>query len=269
MKDFKGTKVTFHTDASGEVAWLSIPLEPAVKDIEFVHKPVVREYVVRRAAAPITIDGKPDDDAWRKVPYTEDFVLYTTGVRAERRTQACMLWTDTHWYLVWTMEDPDVRAEMREHDARIFQEDSIEFFVDPDGNGRNYAQLIANALGTMMDQMLNKAPSSGGFEGTSWTLDGVEVVVSVDGTANDSKDKDRQWVCEMAIPFASLASVAGSMSLPPTSGDQWRVNLCRNDHDRRSGEDKAANTAWTRTDQRGFHAPDRFGRITFSIEVAE
>jgi len=267
--DLKGVVITFHTDASGEVARLSSPLEPAVEDIEFVHEPVVREYAVLRASAPVAVDGKLDEVAWRRAAYTDDFVLLATGARGELRTRVRMLWTDTHWYLAWTMEDPDVHAEMAERDARVFQEDSVELFVDPDGNERNYAQVIANARGTVMDQMVNKAPSAGGFESLSWTLEGLAVAVSVEGTANNSKDKDQQWVCEMAIPFASLASLAGTAGIPPKPADQWRVNLCRNEHDRRSGEGQVVNTAWSRTDKRGFHAPNRFGRVHFSSEVAE
>ncbi|MFC1527072.1 carbohydrate-binding family 9-like protein, partial [Candidatus Latescibacterota bacterium] len=261
--------ITFYTDSSGEVAWLSMALEPAVGDIEFDHLPIVREYVVLRAAGPISVDGKLDDRAWKRAPYTEDFVAIGTGAPAERRTRAKMLWTDTHWYLAWTMDDPDIQGEMTEHDDDVWREDSIELFMDPDDNGRNYAQIVVNPLGTVLDLTMNRPFYAGGFGDDTWTLEGLQVAVQIDGTVGDAARKDKSWVCEMAIPFGALESAAPSMAFPPASADEWRVNLCRSERDTRSEEDELAHTAWSRTDGRDFHVPERFGRITFSDEVAE
>ena len=264
-----GELITFYTDPSGEVAWLSMSLEPAVGDIEFDHLPVVRKYVVLRAAGPISVDGKLNDSAWKRAPYTEDFVTSSTGAPTERRTRARMVWTDTHWYLAWTVDDADIQGEMTDRDDGVWQEDSVELFIDPDGNGRNYVQVVVNPLGTVLDVVMNRQLDTGGFGDDAWDLEGLEVAVTVDGTVGDSANKDKRWVCEIAIPFAALEFAAPSMAFPPASADEWRVNLCRTDHDLRSDEDKVTYTTWSRTDERGYHVTERFGRITFSDEVAE
>jgi hypothetical protein len=73
---------------------------------------------------------------------------------------------------------------------------------------------------------------------------------------------------EVALPFANFAGPAPSMSIPPKSGDMWRINLYRYDYGR-TPEKLTELTAWNMTDRnRGFHAPDRFGKVVFSDKVA-
>jgi hypothetical protein len=267
--DLEDTKVTFHTNAGGEVAWLATGLEAAVDDIEFAHKPVVREHVVKRAPGPIEVDGRLDDAAWKKAAWTEDFVVHDTGAPTDRRTRARMLWTDTHWYLAWSIDDPGLAAELTEHDSNVWQEDSVELFIDPDGDERNYLQVVVSALGTVMDHSVSRASRAGVISDTDWTLEGLQVGVQVDGSVGDHGDKDKRWTCELAVPFAAIESASPAMSFPPVDGDAWRVNLYRTDRDLRDDDDTTLHTAWSRTDRRGYHAPDRFGRVVFSAEVAD
>ena len=81
--------------------------------------------------------------------------------------------------------------------------------------------------------------------------------------------RDRNWVCELAFPFRELAFSAPAMSFPPEAGDSWRINLYRYEYGRMNGLFKEL-SAWNQTDpKRGFHAPDLFGKITFSNEIPD
>jgi CubicO group peptidase (beta-lactamase class C family) len=254
----EGTKFTFHTDATGEVAWLAVPLEPLVDDIEFVHKPVVQEHVVMRASGPIEVDGRLDDGAWKKAPWTDDFVVHDTGIDPAR---ARMLWTDTHLYLAWQIEDRNLVAEVTDHDGRVYLEDSVELFVDADGDGRNYLQAVVSALGTVMDAAVMSAGGFGRNSDVEWTWEELEIGVVADGSVGDSSDMDKGWTCELAVPF-------GSIGAAPNAGGTWRLNLTRTDRNIDGEADTVVHTAWSKTDERGYHAPDRFGKILFSDEVA-
>ncbi len=60
-----------------------------------------RGYVCYQAAVPIQIDGRLDDDAWGKAPWTDAFVdiLGDAGAIPRFHTHARMLWDDTYLYI--------------------------------------------------------------------------------------------------------------------------------------------------------------------------
>ena len=88
--------------------------------------------------------------------------------------------------------------------------------------------------------------------------------IFIDGSVNDMSDADKKWVCELAFPFREMSFCAPSMNFPPNPGDEWRINLYRYEYGRMDRQFKEL-TAWNQTDaKRGFHAPDRFGKIIFS-----
>jgi hypothetical protein len=85
---------------------------------------------------------------------------------------------------------------------------------------------------------------------------------------NDSTDVDTGWTAEFAFPFSEIAPVAPYLSFPPKDGDKWRLNLYRYNYDRKTIKTPEL-SAWSQTDkERGFHAPDRFGKVTFSAKTA-
>ncbi len=62
-----------------------------------------------------------------------------------------------------------------------------------------------------------------------YDLPGLEWGVHVDGTLNDSSDRDRGWTVELAIPWQSLQILAQAdgRALPPEEGDVWRIDFSR------------------------------------------
>src|SRR4051812_37144408 len=100
-------------------------------------------YQCGRNEAAIAIDGKLDEPAWANAPWTEDFDYL---IRRDRpapplRTRAKMLWDDHYLYVAAELAETDVRAEMREHDSMLFQENAFEVFIDPDGDGKDYVEI--------------------------------------------------------------------------------------------------------------------------------
>ena len=97
----------------------------------------------------------------------------------------------------------------------------------------------------------------------SWTrgggAKGLQVSTFIAGTLNDDEDTDSYWVLEAAIPFENFAGVA--KNTPPAPGDVWHLNL-----NRLGGKTNAQFSQWSasRTPEPQFHAPDDFGRVTFS-----
>ncbi|MCE5250031.1 carbohydrate-binding family 9-like protein [bacterium] len=226
----------------------------------------IKEYTVKRAASPLQIDGKLTEPDWNTAPLTDRFVVYFDGSPTEFPTQAKMLWDDEYLYIAFIMTDKDVWGEMTSWspgDPCLCQEEVAEVFIDPDGDGLNYIETEINPLKTVMDLVLSKEFAKKGKANLEWKFEGIKVGVWVDGTLNDMSDTDTKWVCELAFPFKTMAFSAPSMNFPPKNGDTWRLNLYRYEYVR-TGEKKNELSAWNMTDKkRGFHAPDRFGKVIF------
>ena len=224
-------------------------------------------YKVKKASSALTIDGRLDESDWNKAKLTEKFVVYTDGSVAVLPTQAKMLWDNDYLYIAFIMTDEDVWAEMKSWqptDKCLCSEEVAEVFIDPDGDGNMYMEIEINPFETLMDLYLDKEYAKGGKDNLYWKFDGLKIGVEVDGTLNDISDVDKKWVCELALPFKTMAFSSPSMNFPPEKGDTWRLNLYRYDYGRK-GNKKIELTAWNMTDKkRGFHAPDRFGWIVFS-----
>jgi hypothetical protein len=108
----------------------------------------------------------------------------------------------------------------------IFRDNDFEVFIDPDADNRAYGELEINALGTTWDLFLAKPYRDGGKADDGWEVRGLKSAVRVDGTINDSRDVDRAWSVELAIPWAALADHTPA-PVPPRDGNQWRINFSR------------------------------------------
>jgi len=265
---FEGMFLTFNTASDGKITSITIPFDSDIDPIVFTKEPMIREYTVKRANERIVIDGKLDERAWKNASFTENFVIFHNGANSTYETKAQMLWDNDNLYVAFTVEDTDVWATMKNHDDQLWNEETVEIFIDPDGNGSNYLDLKVNPLGTTLDNLMSREYSKGGNSDFKWNLEGFNAAVTVMGKINDQKGKDKGWICEVAIPFASVAFTAPSMKFPPDDGDSWRMNVCRTENIRGEKPSQEA-VSWNRTDGRGFNAPDKFGRILFSAESVD
>ena len=187
-----------------------------------------RSYDCRRAAGPIVIDGRVDDAAWARAPWSEPFVdIEGPGHPTPRyETRMKMLWDDTYLYVAAKLEEPHVWGELTEHDAVVYYDNDFEIFIDPDGDRREYYEIEVNALGTIFDLFLDKTYDEGGNADHDWSMTGMVHAVFVDGTLNDPSDIDTGWSVEFALPWTTLGEFANCPS-PPDPGDWWRVNYSR------------------------------------------
>lgn len=231
---------------------------------------VILEYTVKRAPGPIVVDGKLNDKGWSDVPLTAKFVQYSTGSPTVFPTQCKMLWDEKYLYIAFIMDDRDVwgkTAVWSDPKYCLCSEEVAEIFIDPDGDGLNYLEAEINPLGAVMDLKLDKEFAKGGVGDYDFSYKDLKIGITVQGTLNNQADADTSWTCEFAFPFSEISSSAPSMSFPPKPGDAWRLNLYRYDYGRTSAKYTEL-SAWNQTDKRGFHAPDKFGRVIFSGEVA-
>lgn len=241
------------------------------------HVPTPRRYLAARRTGPITIDGRLDDPAWAAAPWTESFTDIEGSIRPgpRYRTRVKMLWDDTAWYIGAEIEEPDLWATIREHDAVIFRDDDFELFVDPSGSTHRYFEVEMNALATVWDLFLPKPYRDGGRAENGWDILGIKIAVALDGTLNDPRDRDRGWSAELAIPWTAFAD-SGRNRVPPAAGEQWRVNFSRVEWDvdtvrggyakRTDAAGKALpehNWVWSPQGAVNMHLPELWGVVQF------
>lgn len=235
------------------------------------HHPAV--YVAHRAETPITVDGRLDDAAWRAAPWT-DYFVDIEGARKplpRYRTRVKMLWDDRFLYIAAEMEEPHVWGTLTERDSVIFHDNDFEVFLDPDGDSHRYFEFEINALNTGWDLFLPKPYKDGGKADNSWDMDGLLTAVHIDGTLNDSSDRDRGWSVEIAMPWESFRGQT-SAALPPRDGDHWRINFSRVEWRHRVANGRYEkipglredNWVWSPQYAINMHQPERWGYVQFS-----
>jgi hypothetical protein len=242
-----------------------------------------RHYICQRRLGALRIDGRLDEAAWARAPWSEEFGdIVGPGKPAPRlRTRVKLLWDDRCLYIGAELDEPDVWATLRTRDAVIYQDNDFEVFIDPDGDSQLYYELEINALNTVWDLLLAKPYRDGGPAINGWDLQGLQSAVHVDGTLNRPGDRDRGWQVELALPWESLKECA-PQGRTPLAGEYWRLNFSRVEWpsephaggyrklvDGRSGltlpED---NWTWSPQGMIAMHAPEMWGYLHFSMATS-
>jgi len=227
--------------------------------------PPVENSQIRRVTAewtgtPIKIDGKLDEEGWKKAQPSASFVDLVSGEPTYLKTSVSILWDDTNLYLGYEIQEPNVTAKFTKEDDPIYEDNDVEFFIaGQDG----YYEFEINAHGTVYDGLflwqsayanspISKWPAfdrtlpgvqSQAFNGVGftkhprglrwafldWDFQAVRSAVHIDGTLNDSNDEDRGWSVEVAVPWKELSmlDLTKPRDLPPKPGDVWRIDFSR------------------------------------------
>ncbi len=210
---------------------------------------------------PIIVDGKLDDPAWSRAPWTSDFIDITGDPTKPPlyKTRVKMLWDDTYLYIAAKLQEPNVHAKLTEHDSVIFHDNDFEYFIKPVTGGEAYYEFEMNALNTTWDLFLNKPYRLGGKADNSWEATGLKSAVQVQGTLNYSGDKDQSWTLEIAFPldaFQSRQTVS-----KPVNGTEWRINFSRVEH--LPEQPREENWVWSPQGEINMHIPEHWGYLHF------
>ena len=101
-------------------------------------------------------------------------------------------------------------SSVRRRDGRVFKDDSIEFWIAPEGQN-NYYQYTVNSLGTICDIRHDR---TGKIPDETWSANWKQ--------ANYLDKKSNQWVYEVAIPLKDL-NITGN-----PDGKKVRMLIARN-----------------------------------------
>ncbi|MDR0749911.1 MAG: carbohydrate-binding family 9-like protein [Tannerellaceae bacterium] len=230
-------------------------------DLPVTYNPPV--YICYRAPAAITIDGILSSREWDLAPCTSPFtdIAGDTLRKPFLQTSVKMAYNDDGLYIAATMEEPNIRADMTEHDSPLFLNNNFEFFFNPANDTHNYAEYEVNALGTEWDLFLTKPYRDGGLAFDNWEFMGMKSAVHINGTVNNPSDTDTSWSVEIFLPWKSIYQLKPGKN-KPEAGEQIRANFSRAQWE----ENKVDNHfwAWAPSNARNIHLPEFWGFIQLS-----
>lgn len=181
--------------------------------------------------------GQPD---WRFAPQVTGFQLAQGGRLAKQQTFAQTGYDARNLYVRFRCPVPDTKklqGEKQERDGAVWQDDAVEFFVDPLQSKKRFYHFIVNCRGSRYDSRDGDAAWNG-----EWDC-AVEV----------SAEKS-EWTCALVVPFSTLERET------PKPGEQWGVNFC--------ADSTLTNEqgGWSYT-ERKFEQPALFGVLVFQPDA--
>jgi alcohol dehydrogenase (cytochrome c) len=221
--------------------------------------PPLERIVVPRSDAAVTVDGRLDEAVWQNAAALT--LVRNDGSGPGRDvTEVRLVYDASALYLAWIVSDTDIQGTFTERDSPFWEEEVAELFITPDGLTK-YVELQWNPLGAVFDAIITNYLDESGISQRitgewDWTAPGMTSAVTVEGTVQDSRDRDVQWISEVRLPFSDLSASA------PESGDVWRANFYR--YSRSSGQE-VEELAWSPT-LLNVHQPSRFGALVFGSD---
>ena len=219
-----------------------LPTRPEVAEHFLARKGLRKLAECRKSLRAPLIDGKLDDACWQEATVLADFGQKDLGTPVKFATQARLLYDDKFLYLGVRCEDPDpahLLAVETARDGKVWDDNELEIFFDPERDGRHVYHFLLNHLGTVCDMKIENAR-----EDPSWNSAWIVKTARHGGG----------WSAEIAIPWADMGAGV------PVPGDLWRFNICRV---RRSSADQAVEYSAYSPTFGLFNRPDRFADVVF------
>jgi hypothetical protein len=189
------------------------------------------------ADATITIDGVMKPEEWGKAAQLTNFKGFDTKAKVPSagQTVAYLTFDSTTLYFAFRSIGPtgNLVAKHEGRDSMVWEDDSVEFFLQPNPAGGDHYQIVVNSKGVLFDTK----GMNGGFWNGPWTV--------ATAVAPDS------WTCEGSIPLAAFGLTAEQMQEGRTVG----VNFVRNQ------KTPAAKISTWSPSSGMLHQQENFGRI--------
>ena len=186
------------------------------------------------------IDADLNDPCWKQAAKLTGFHLVTTGKEVQVQTTAWLCRDDTWLYIAIRCDEPkpgQIKRKVSERDGSLSADDSVEVFIDPGHNGKEYYHCQLSAGNVQADQRVR-----GDHRARYWDLPWRSAAL-----VDPHIDTATGWSAEMAIPLGLLHDLAGP--------GPWRMNICRS----RWTVSPTEYTSWAPLPPgSGFHTPEGF-----------
>jgi hypothetical protein len=171
------------------------------------------DLTIKKADAPIVIDGDLSDSGWNSALRIEDFVEYARGDNTAPpvRTTAWLAYDERYVYVAFRSQDPRpaaIRAPFVDRDQVLADQDYVAIAIDAQNDRRSAVVFRVNPRGVQTDSILNDANQTEDF--TPDFFYEAAAKITLEG-----------WTAEMRIPLSSLR-------YPDRDPQTWGIILTRN-----------------------------------------
>lgn len=152
-------------------------------------------------ATGIKLDGKLDEEIWKKANKYSKFYLNNTETLAPVQTEVLFTYDNDYLYLGFTCYEPNISAIKNENKesndtGKVYKDDCVELMLSSDNSRSNYYHVLLNASGCYGVSFCSQSGSA-----ASQSFLSVNNFKCYTG-ASIEKDK---WIVEIAVPYSSLA----------------------------------------------------------------
>jgi hypothetical protein len=179
------------------------------------------------------LDGELNEPVWNNLAARTGAFEDAAGAEARPYSEGRFLWDGEDLLVALYAADDDIEAKATQHDAPVSTDDAFVLRITPvTPSAPTYSFDIA-ATGLFADaRRVPGGPDADADANLRWES-GMRLGVDRDGTVNDPRDVDEEWVVEASIPLASMGVTAAE-------GTQLLVEISRCDtprgtHERRCG----------------------------------
>lgn len=194
--------------------------------------------------APV-IDGALDDPCWATAGQSTAFEVHSKPADTPAVQTTVLACADRDaLYFGFICQEPSTEhllAKATERDGALWQDDSVELFLDTNLDRRTFYQIIVNSRGAFFDQDTG-AP---GLAGEKWNG-------PITAAAKVYPDR---WTAEVRLQFVGLR-------LAESAGSQWGANFARS-----SFRGTRALYTWVKVGA-NFGEPARFGTLSLPFDPA-
>jgi len=166
-------------------------------------------------------------------------------------------------YAAFAVSDDYLKANYKNADEHLWEEDTTEIMFDPDGDAKNYFELQVSPRGVHFDTRYDAPRDPRPFGHVDWSSE-VKAGVVVQGTL-DKNDKSKKsakpdvgYTVELRVPWSAF-STGEPPAARPKAGDTWRINFFVMD----SREKGQRAVGWSAPMIGDFHTLAKFGRVVF------
>lgn len=198
------------------------------------------QLVCPAGTAAVAVDGDLSDVVWTAASEAVRLVRIGLDVPADvpSRMTARFLCDDSALFIAVDAtspggEPPKGSRNNARHDDQVFNDASVEVFLQPDPSSSDYVHFILNCDNIAYDAKHTARPVEGEINGKDWNPEWQHA----------TRTRVGGWSAEIAIPYTSVTA------LPPRTGFVWRVKVGHN----APGQ---PHEMWPRNESTGFHNPD-------------
>jgi|GEM_PF-2129760 len=140
------------------------------------------------------IDGQQGDPAWGGAICLNDFTPMGTKAVASANLARAWLCRDADFLYLALLAEHDspenARSLISGHDGPIWEDDDLEIFLDPVGDGLQYYHVLANTEGAIHDHFVDARKN--------------DMIAWDSGAVSMGSRTDQAYYIEMAIPLLSM-----------------------------------------------------------------